>query len=381
VGALAGLLTTAMALAMLPLFLIGALSPYLVHDLEVPVGLLGVVASVGFAVAAALSLAAAPAVARIGARRGLVTLFAVAAVVMAGIALAPGFGWLIAVVAVSGVGQALANPATNQLIAAQVPAPRRGAVIGLKQSGVQLGAFCAGVPLAAVASVAGWRAAVGLAAVVALAAGCWAWALRVDSPTTRPGLHRPSDVTTDARWLCVFSILLGAGISAVNTYLSLFANIQLGFPVPVAGGLVAVLGVAGMAGRIGWARLAGRTRSGALLAPLSAGAVAAALALAAAARFGPSWVWLGALGVGGFAVAANAVSMVTVVTRARPDQVGRDSAVVSAGFFTGFAIGPTLLGALAQDDGGRFERGWTVVAAEFLLAALLAWWWQRRVVV
>ena len=105
----ATLLTTAMALSMLPLFLLGAFGPYLVRDFGIARPLLGVLVTVGFGVAAVLSLLVGPAVAAVGPRRCLITLFGASAVVRAVFAAAPAYGLLVAAVALSGVPQALAN--------------------------------------------------------------------------------------------------------------------------------------------------------------------------------------------------------------------------------------------------------------------------------
>jgi predicted MFS family arabinose efflux permease len=378
---LAVLLTTAMALSMLPLFLLGALGPYVVGPLGIGAPLLGVLVSVGFAVAAVLSLFAGPAVTAIGPRRCLVALFGVSAAALALFAVAPGYGLLVLAVAASGLPQALANPATNQLIATRVPAVRRGGLTGIKQSGVQLGAFLAGLPLAAVAAAADWRVAVGIAAGGALVAALATFGVPADArPARLPSLSAVCP-RGDALWLSGFSVLLGAGISAINTYVALFATRQLGTPVALGSALIAVLGVAGIFGRVLWSRRAARRGSpGALLAPLALGAAASALALGASALFGTWWVWAGVLGIGACAVAANAVSMVTVIATVRPEFIGRDSAVVSAGFFTGFAIGPLLMGSLVQAAGDRFEGGWLLVSLEFLGAAAVAWLWRRRTV-
>ena len=59
--------------------------------------------------------------------------------------------------AVVGIGQTLANPATNKMIAHEVPPGRRGLITGIKQSGVQAGAFVAGVAFPAAAVAVGWR--------------------------------------------------------------------------------------------------------------------------------------------------------------------------------------------------------------------------------
>lgn len=369
------LLTAAMAFSMLPLFLLGALGPHLVADFGIPRPLLGVLVTAGFGVAAVLSLVIGPVVAAIGPRRCLVLLFAGCAVVLGLFAAAPGYVGLVAAVALSGVPQALANPVTNRLIVAGVPADRRATVTGLKQSGVQFGAFLAGLPVAAIAAHGHWRPAVWLTAVAAVLAAGASLAVPADSDSPRwpriTGVGRP---TRQVAWLAVFSVLLGSGIAAVNTYVALFATQELGSTATVAGALVAVLGVAGIVGRIGWSRVAARHgRPAAALAPLAVGAVLAALALAGSATFGAAWAWLGVIGVGGCAVAANAVSMVTVVATATPDRVGPDSATVSAGFFAGFAAGPPLFGTLVDAATGHYQLSWALVGTEFLAAAILGW--------
>ncbi|MDC7340698.1 MFS transporter [Streptomyces lydicus] len=138
-----------------------------------------------------------------------------------------------------------------------------------------------------------------------------------------PGACRTPAAQGATRRLAVFSLLLGCGIASVNTYLALFGSQRLGLGPTTAAALVAVLGVAGMAGRVGWSRVADRPgRAEVMPALLAAGAVGAALLLAAAVPV-PWLVWVGALAIGSFAVAANAVSMVLVMRRAAPGAPGR----------------------------------------------------------
>ncbi|MFD5328210.1 MFS transporter [Streptomyces sp. NPDC127092] len=495
---LTALLTTAMAFSMMQLFLIGALGPRLVERLGVSETLLGLTTTVGFGTAAVLSPAGGRIVDRTGPRRALVALLAVSAVALGLIGAAPGPGLLLAAVALGGLPQALANPATNKAILAAVPAPRRGAVTGAKQSGVQLGAFAAGLPLAAAAGLIGWRGAVWLAAAAALLAAVWAWralppdatrpttaspAMRAGSahepapppprtqasaptapsapapasipvpvspsapipapapvapsaseagpppkagpdpladhprqappaapavpspaapavpspaapavtspaaspaapPVTSPAVHPagsrpPSSAASGSPvpWLAAFSLFLGAGIASVNTYLALFGAQRLGMGPTVAGVLVAVLGVAGIGGRVGWARAATPGRAPWLPAGLAGGAVLAAVLLAAAVRVEPL-VWPAAVAVGVFAVSGNAVSMVLVMQRSAPGRAGQDSALVAAGFFAGFAVGPPLFGLLAER--ARYGQGWLLVAVEFAVAGAVALAWALR---
>ncbi|MGW3436054.1 MFS transporter [Streptomyces bacillaris] len=371
------LLTCAMAFSMLQLFLIGALGPRLVEGLGISPTMLGLTTTVGFGTAAVLSPGGGRMVDRIGPRRALVLLFLLSAAALALIGAAPGAGLLLGAVALGGIPQALANPATNKAILATVEPARRGAVTGLKQSGVQLGAFVAGLPLAALAGGLGWRGAVWTAAAVALLGGVWALrALPTDPPAASVPPARTSYVPRGmVAWLAGFSLFLGAGIASVNTYLALYGTERLGMGATVAGALVAVLGVAGILGRICWSKAARPGRAEWLPALLAVGAVGAAGLLAGGLVAVPL-VWVGAVAVGVFAVSGNAVSMVLVMQRAAPGRAGADSALVAAGFFAGFAVGPPLFGVLAQGTG--YGAGWSLVAVEFAAAGVVALLWGVR---
>lgn len=376
-GGLTALLTGAMAFSMLQLFLLGALGPRLVGELGVSPAVLGWTTTVGFGTAAALSPLGGRLVDRIGPRRSLVLLLSVSAAALALIGAAPGPGFLLAAVALGGLPQALANPATNKAILAAVPPARRGPVTGMKQSGVQLGAFAAGLPLTALAGGVGWRGAVWTAAATAALAALWALRALPADPQAPPAGPRASLVARGAiAWLAVFSLFLGCGIASVNTYVALFGAQRLGMGPTAAGALVAVLGVAGIAGRVGWSKAARPGRAEWLPGGLAAGAVGAAVLLVAASTVRPL-VWVAAVAVGVFAVSANAVSMVLVMQRSAPGRAGQETALVAAGFFAGFAVGPLLFGPLA--NAGRYGTGWLLVAAEFGAACAVGTTWAVRV--
>ncbi|MFB6784825.1 MFS transporter [Streptomyces sp. NPDC056352] len=370
------LLTCAMGFSMLQLFLLGALGPRLVDALGISPTVLGLTTTIGFGTAAVLSPVGGRIVDRFGPRRSLVALLLVSAAALALIGAAPGAGFLLGAVALGGLPQALANPATNKAILAIVPSARRGSVTGMKQSGVQLGAFAAGLPLAVLASGVGWRGAVWTASGTALGVAWWTMRALPADPPARGAPPRSSLVPRGAiAWLAGFSLLLGCGIASVNTYLALFGAQELGMSPSAAGALVAVLGVAGIAGRVGWSKAARPGRAEWLPGWLAAGAVGAALLLAGALVVHPL-VWVAAVAVGVFAVSGNAVSMVLVMQRAAPGRAGQDSALVSAGFFAGFALGPPVFGALAQ--AGHYGPGWLLVAAEFAAAGAVALAWAVR---
>ncbi|MFQ6394269.1 MFS transporter [Nocardia sp. KC 131] len=380
VASVTAALTAVMAFSMLQLFLLGALGPRIVPDLGMSPAMLGFTTTVGFGTAAVLSPAAGWVVDVLGPRRCLVGSLSLVGCVLAVIAVAPGYVVLMVAVGLGGAPQALANPATNKAILAAVPTMRRAGVTGTKQSGVQLGAIAAGLPLTALAAVAGWRGSVGVAAGIAVLAAFWVWRALPADPDRNDQGGNGIGVTTERSivvgWLAVYSLFLGAGMASINTYLALFAERRLEFGAATAGMLVAVLGVAGIAGRIGWAKVAGRPRVAVVLpAGLACGSAIAALLLAAA-ELVDGLVWVAVIAVGAFGMAGNAVSMVLVIQRAAPGRAGRDSALVSAGFFAGFAVGPPFFGARLPAIG--YSNGWLMVAAEFTTAAAVAAVWVLR---
>lgn len=364
-----------MAVSLSLLFVLATVGPLLVDELGLQRAELGAVVAAAYAVAAAAWWPAAGVVDWLGGRRAMAVTAALAAAALAVMASADGTRTLLVAGAIAGVGQALANPATNLVMVQSLAEGRgRATAVGTKQAGVPLGALVAGAALPSVAAEWGWRAAVASASLVAVAVVVLV--LTTLSPTARAGARPRASVpvSRDARLLllCGFQLLVGAGVAAVTTYLPLFATEALAVTPRVAGTLTLLVGVTGIVARVVVTRLsAGSGRPAAALGRLSAAAVAGALPLALAPLAGAWLAWVGALLVGGTAVAANAVAMLVVIEGYPPSAMARASGMVSAGFFTGFAVGPPLFGLLV-DATGSYPTGWVSVAAVLATATLVS---------
>ena len=71
----------------------------------------------------------------------------------------PAFALVAFFALVGGVGQAIANPATNKLISFHIEPGRRGVITGIKQSGVYVGFVLVGLTAPALTTRFGWEAA------------------------------------------------------------------------------------------------------------------------------------------------------------------------------------------------------------------------------
>jgi MFS family permease len=390
-------LTLGMAVCTLLPYALGALGPFITDDLGISRTALGSLTTVMYAVGAVLSPVAGPLVDRFGGRRSLVVAFAAGALGVA-VAAAAGrhYAGLVAGAGVFGISVAFGNPATNQLAARVVQVGRHGIVTGVKQSGVQIGAFLAGLVLPGVAGAAGWRAALGGCALLG-AAGLVLTRRYVPGPSeerraTVTRVVPMGEATADGRpsralrrrldravnRLTVYALLMGFGVGAVGAYLPLYAVEELGFSRGTAGLAAALVGLVGIVARVGWGRRQDRTMKPVIrsLGTLAVGSVIASGALWAGASLGSGLLWAGAALFGATAVAWNALGMLSIVRDVDLAVAGRASGRVLLGFYVGFLVGPVSFGWSVDHVG--YPAGWAAVTGAFALAAGLtaAWIWN-----
>lgn len=143
---------------------------------------------------------------RLGDRYGHRRLFAVGALgfaaTSAGVGLAPGVGWVIALRVAQGVFGALLQPATLGMLRATYPRGQLGMPIALRMSAIGVAAAAGPVVGGALAAHLGWRWVFFLSVVPALAAGVLALVVR------EPELRRARDVPLDLPGACLLAVTL-----------------------------------------------------------------------------------------------------------------------------------------------------------------------------
>lgn len=380
--AFGGTLAVAMGIGPLAIYVLSALSPAIIADLGISRTAFGVLATVSYLVTASLSIVTGGVIDRAPARPVMVLLFLLGGASLAGIGIAPGYLALMIAVALSGLTQALSNPVTNQAIATLLPAGRRGLTMGVKQSGVQMCQFIAGATLPILAVGMGWRGATLTMPILALGGILLVFLVFPRTSARSAGRIRVprrerEPLPRAVWWLAAYSFLIGAGLQATNVYVPLYAYEEVGLGAVLAGGTTGLLGAVGVASRMGWGRLAERISPPQRpLAVLAIGGMIAAGLLYLAPRAAPL-VWLGVTAHALSAVAANVVTMMSVVRLVDLPQLGRASGVLALGLYLGFAAGPVAFGALA-DATGTFGIGWLSLIGVYLVAATMTLLWSRQ---
>ena len=313
---------------------------------------------------------------RIGAVRATRGVFTAGAIAMTGVALAPAYPILIVAALATGVANGWCNPATNLLIVDNLEPGQRGVVTGIKQSGVQITAFLAGLILPTIAAVWSWRIAVLMLLVMPI--GALAAMTRRESRPHKGAASADAaggSVPASVRWIAVYGAVSGFATSGVFVFIALFAEEDQSWSPQAAGVLLGIVGLVGVAARVVWPQVSERRLGhGPTLRLLGGLSMMSSLILAIAATRGtPAWLLVvSAILLGAGSVAWNAVGMLAVMDLSPQGAVGRGTGAVLLGFLLGTALGTPLLG-LSVDLVGSYGPGWisvTVLHAVTILIAL-----------
>ena len=377
------ILATGMALSMVPGPIIGILSRFFIDDLGLTRTEVGIVAT-GYAfVIMVVSLPLGTLADRIGGRRTLVLMLVFVLLGLLGMSLSWGLWSLFAFAGIAGIPAGGTNSATNNIIVEKVPAGSRGWITGIKQSGVQMGIFVAGATLPVVALSLGWRWALRLSALVAIAgigatlavvpAGSRS-RVRTARQIRGSGARMPAAVW----WLAAYGVTMGAGVAAYSTFVPLYAQEEIGMSVGLAGIVIAVSGAVGVIARIIWGRIA--ERAGHPAVPLiwigGLGVVSIALTWVASPNMPPA-VWAGAVLMGIGAGSWMSVAMLAAMTMSEPERTGRGTGLIMLGFALGLTVGPAIFG-WGVDSSGGYDLPLAGVVINFAASVALMIVWKAR---
>jgi predicted MFS family arabinose efflux permease len=341
----------------MPGFTVGALAPWIEADLHVSRTAVGLAMSAFYAATALGS----PVMKRLAARLPVPSVLAVAALAASATMLvasqATAFTGLLVVLVAGGVGNGLVQPAAGLVIAANAPARRRSLAAGLVGAALGAGTLVPGLLVATVVQPHGWRTAMLIAGLVALAPVAFTpltWTPRIPLADGRKGRGRTGPVL--ALW-ALAAALSATGNNAVASYF-IQLGADSGLSATRAGNLLSASAVIAIAVRIAAGALTDRAPhrnpaviaammlTGALGLLLIAAGSPVTFTLGAILAFSAGWGWTGLL-------LATALRLV-------PDQAENAGHTVQVGVYAGATIAPFAFGAASSAIG---FAGTTLVAA------------------
>jgi ACS family hexuronate transporter-like MFS transporter len=403
-----GVVWSAYLVVFLSRLCVGPLSPFLKQAFDLSNAQIGGLTSATAVAYAPTLVLAGWLVDRIGVRRALVIGSLVTGVFVGSVALAPSYGVMLLLLALSGLGCGFIYPSAVKAVMVWFPPQERATAIGVNQSAVNVSGILGAVIMPALALSVGWRAGFLVAAAMAFAVCILAAAVYRDPGGEMPGWGAEAaspaayeieqglpGVTGDERadraavrpgFLAVVRsrdiLLLGLAAMFLCTiefaslaHLVLFLHLDWAYSVVAAAGLLALCQAAGAFGKplsgLVSDRLLGRRRK----APLLALAGLAGLSCAILALIGPGqtwllWVALLMLGVG--AVGWGGLFGTLAGETAGPAAAGAAAGVTAAIDNIGIFIGPPLFGFIVDRTGSYAPAWWTMVGAAVLAACLLA---------
>src|SRR3954469_13713012 len=356
-----------------PGFLAASLAPRIRGDFAFGESALGIAAAVFYIVSMIGSPALARVVERVGAERGMqLCAAATIAACLGVVGLAHSALSLTALLALAGVGNALASPAVSLMLRAEVPESRHGLAFGAQQSGASIGALLAGLALPAVAIPFGWGWAFvgGAGLTFAAAASAPRWTEEPAAAVSRG--RRPRGLTSVHALGLAAVLASAAGVGFISFLVSY--SVDHGLSEGAAGLLLGGVSLMATLSRIGLGVLADRGAQEPLrpVAAMLAASVAGYLLLIAGT---PVVVVGAALVVGALGWAWPGGLNLAVVQRA-PDAPAWAVGVLMTGLFSGAVAGPLIVGVLAEHD--LFAAAWSVCAVFAVLSALTLAVTRRR---
>ena len=284
-----------------------------------------------------------------------------------------------------GMSNGVANPAGSEVLQRFSPPGMRNLIFSIKQAGVPVGGMVAGLLIPLVIVLTGWRMSLFVCALVVLIPTWLTWRLSplLDGP--REGgrlLSRPTRATLRGLRTPLLSLADNPGLLKMSIVGSLFAVAQscwfaftviylmdgLGYALPLAGAVFAVMQVGGVIGRIALGWLADQL--GSATATLSVAAVVSAVTtilLGLTSAQWPLWTVVLLAFVAGCSVASwNGVQIAEVAKRSPPRLITETAS--GAGILVSLVnIVAPIVFALFVAGTGRYDYAFIVVGVCSLL--------------
>ena len=351
--------------------------PVFMNDFGLSYSQLGLLMTVFFVVSGVGQACAGFVVDRLGARPLLFVALAIFALACALASLVTGYGGLLMVAALAGLGNATFHPVDFTILNQRVSAPRLGYAFSAHGLTGNLGWAAAPLFFATLSSLYSWRTAY-LAASALFIVILAVMVLQRDKlstqaavrPTSGPVEHSMAFMKQSVVWWCfAFFLLSTMTLAVVQSFSVSILKAMHGISFEAATLTLTAYMLCGAVGMFVGGFIAARVVSSDRVVALAMGVAALLLALCGVGIFSATTTMV-VLAATGFAVGIGGPSRDMMIKKATPQgATGRVYGMVYSGLDVGFALSPILFGALMD----RAWYGATLIgAAAVLLLSVVA---------
>lgn len=365
----------------------GPLAPFFREEFGVSRAEIGMVTSALYITAVIVAIPSGILVDRIGARIMLVFCIAVMAISFTVIPLASNFVFVVACSAISGVGYGMINQVSTKGLMHWFTSKTRATAMGIKQSGVTVGAAVSAVLLPILTVAYSWKLSLFIVGAVMFIIAVLTFIFYRErpegdisssiSPLAAAGGKNPEmsllKILSDPT---LFAAILTLPLMAFNqicvaSFLVLYLTEELDFSVGMAGSCLTVAMLAGTAGRVIWGVISDRMFNGDRLKPsflLTVIGAACAFCLAVLPGHAPIFLYILLSGLIGFTLIGwNALLMTLIAELAGIERAGSVAGIGITVAWMGIIGGPPVFGYIA--DSLNYFTGWVLVSSAALLAS------------
>jgi len=362
----------------------GPLAPYLVDSFDINRTQIGLITSAIYLVATIIAIPGGILVDRFGSYYSLVVCLLFSAVPYSLMGFFDSYSMIITLAGISGVGYGLINQASTKGLIQWFPPQRRATVMGIKQTGVSLGAAAAAISFPITSHYFGWQVSLtGIGLVMLLVTGIVLLFYR-DKPAgslsnlaSTPAAILPKKnpfklVWNNKRLMIVIGIFpfLASTQICITSFLLLYLTEERDMSIAIASSCLTVTLIGGTLGRLVWGALADRFFNGQILKAcilLSAIGLASAVTLTFAPKGMPLAVFYIVSALIGFTLIGwNAALMTLVAELAGLENVGSVMGLAIAIGWTGIFVAPPIFGFVADTAG--YTLSWLLVSGCVLIS-------------
>ena len=348
----------------------GPLTPFLKNNMTLSATQIGSISSIFYFMAALSAFPSGILVDRYGVKKGLIGWTGISGIPLLFLGLfKPTFPVFFLMVAVSGLGYGMGNPACSKGLFIWFDNNLRGLVFGIKQSAVTVGAALSSILLIYLARTVGPFHTLGIIAAVIVVMSIILLIYYTDPPQSQ---YISNDMTVfkNERIFAIFDdlfsnkhflylsavmALLGLVQGTVVSFLILYMIEKLGYSFLEAGTLFTSVMISGAVGRILWGYLSDRlfgARRKPVLIIISTLALLAVMALAVWNVTLSKWLFMPVLIVLGLStVGWNSVALVLVTEISAELKIGTSVGLIATISWVGVASGPIIFGGLTDHFG------------------------------